>query len=351
MRTRPGLVQFVTAIAPLLLAGCASLTQPPTPSSPSAPSSSAPSSVTEQQLDALVARQDRVYQIIAPLITKNAVLCKTAARPLLGFTAKNKYSFPAELRAAAESRLKLGEGLQVMQVLDGSGALRAGVRRGDVLESIGGQPLPQSSQAETEAARLIAPMLKNVTEVDITVRRSGKPLSLRVPLTTACAFTVDIGNAPQVNAYADDRRILVTTGMLDALSDQELAVILAREIAHNVQQHARSMQLRATLSGVIDALLVPRTDPAAFAGSAGVRPMEEKLDQEADRIAQYMLARAGLDPALAIGTLEQLAQRHPATVTNGYTARHPWTNERAALMRSTLAEIRQKQAAKKVLVP
>lgn len=355
MSTRPGLVQFVSALVPLVLAGCASLNQPPSTSSsstlPSPPSSTAPSAATERQLEALVARQDRVYRIIAPLITKNAVLCKTAARPLLGFTAKNKYSFPSELRAAAESRLGLGEGLQVMQVLDGSGALRAGVRRGDVLESIEGQPLPQGAQAETEAARLIAPMLKNVTEVDITVRRSGKPLGMKVPLTTACAFTVDIGNAPQVNAYADGRRILVTTGMLDALSDTELAVILAREIAHNVQQHARSMQMRASLSGVIDALLVPRPDPAAFAGSAGLRPMEDRLDQEADRIAQYMLARAGLDPAIAASTLEQLAQRHPATVTNSYTALHPWTSERAALMRNTLAEIRQKQASKKALVP
>lgn len=353
MHTRTGIVRFATAITSVALVGCASIVPPTTPSSPTREPSpqirSGPDA--ERQLDTLTARQDRVYKILAPLIARNAVLCKTSARPLLGFTAKNRYSFPAELRAAAESRLQLGESLQVMQVLEGSGAMRAGVRRGDVLGSIEGQTLPKGAQAETEAAKLIAPMLRNVAEVSVTVQRNGKPLTLTVPLTTACAFTVDIGNAPQVNAYADDRRILVTTGMLDALSDQELAVVLARAIAHNVQQHARAMQMRATLSGVIDALLVPRPDPAAFAGSAGLRPMEDKLDQEADRIALYMLARAGLDPAMAISTLEQLAQSHPATVTNGYTALHPWTSERAALMRSTLAEIRQKQAGKKALVP
>lgn len=353
MRTRSGIERLTAAIALLALTGCASMAPTTIPSSTSkAPSPPPTSSIdAERQLDGLTARQDRVYKILAPLIARNAVLCKTSARPLLGFTAKNRYSFPAELRPAAESRLQLGESLQVMQVLDGSGAMRAGVRRGDVLESIEGQALPKGVQAETEAARLIAPMLRNVAEVSVTVQRNGKPLALTVPLTTACAFTVDIGNAPQVNAYADGRRILVTTGMLDALSDQELAVIIAREIAHNVQQHARAMQMRATLSGVIDALLVPRPDPAAFAGSAGLRPMEGKLDQEADRLAQYMLARAGLDPATAISTLEQLAQRHPATVSNGYTALHPWTSERAALMRNTLAEIRQKQAGKKALVP
>ncbi len=352
MSSRHGLARFAKAIALLSLAGCASMTtQPPTGPAPATGPAPSPSPATDRQLDALMARQDRVYHVVAPLIARNAVLCKTAARPLLGFTAKNKHSFPAELRGAAESRLKLGEALQVMQVLEGSGALRAGVRPGDVLESIQGQALPQGPQAETEAAKLLAPLLRNATEVDVTVQRNGRPLTMKVPLTTACAFTVDIGNAPQVNAYGDGRRILVTTGMLDALSDPELAVILAREIAHNVQQHARAMQMRASLSGVIDALLLPRPDPAAFAGSAGLRPMEEKLDQEADRIAQYMLARAGLDPAVALTTLEQLAQRYPATVTNSYTALHPWTADRAVLMRGTLADIRQKQAAKKALVP
>lgn len=348
MLTGTGLVRAALAIMPLLLAACSTTTT--TPSSPSAPAPVLTRSAAEQELDALLARQDRVYHVVAPLIAKNAVLCKTSARPLLGFTAKNKYSFPAELRNAA-ARMKLGDSLQVMQVLDGGGAMRAGVRRGDVLQAIQGQALPRGPQAETEAAQLIGPLLRNVTDVDVAVLRDGSPLTLKVPLTTACAFTVDIGNAPQVNAYADGRRIMVTTGMLDALTDQELAVILAREIAHNVQQHAQAMQMRATVAGVIDALLPPKPDLSGFAGSAGIKTMDEKLDQDADRLALYMLARAGLNPAIAIDTLERLAQRYPATVTNSYTALHPWTTERAGLMRSTLAEIRQKQAAKKALVP
>jgi hypothetical protein len=344
------MIRAALAIVPLLLlAGCSSIT--PSPTAPSATPQKLSRATAEQEFDALVARQDRVYQLIAPLIAKNAVLCKTAARPLLGFTAKNTYSFPAELRPAAASRLKLGDALQVMQVLDGSGAMRAGIRRGDVLQSIQAQALPRGPQAETEAAKLLGPLMKNVTEVDVSVLRNGSPLTLKVALITACGFTVDIGNAPQVNAYSDGRRIMVTTGMLDALSDQELAVILAREIAHNVQQHAQAMQMRATLAAVIDALLPPRPDLSGFAGSAGLKTMDEKLDQEADRLALYMLARAGLNPATAIDTLEQLAQRYPATVTNSYTAIHPWTSDRAALMRSTLTQIRQKQTTKKALVP
>ncbi len=305
----------------------------------------------EQALDTLVRRQDRVYRLLAPLLVKNTPLCKPSARQLLGFTAKNRYSYPTELRTAAESRLKLGDALQVLQVLEGSGAMRAGIRRGDVLQAIEGQALPQGVQAEADAARLVLPFMRNVTELEVTLMRDGAPMALKVPLTPACAFTVEIGNAPHVNAYTDGRRIMVTAGMLEVLSDAELAVILARELAHATLRHARTMQMASTVAGVIDALLPVRPDLSAFAGSGGIKPMDPRLDQEADRIALYMLARAGLDPSLASPTLEKLSLAYPPTITNAYTANHPWTVERASLMQATLAEIRQKQAARKPLLP
>ncbi len=338
---------LVAVPAALLLTSCA--TAPGRPSAP-APGNLARFSA-EQAFDTLLRRQDRVYRVITPLLVKNTALCKTAARPLLGFTAKNRYSYPPELRAAAESRLNLGEALQVLQVLDGSGAMRAGIRRGDVLQTIEGQPLPQGAQAETEAAKLVQPLLRNSSDLEVALLRNGAPVTTRVELTPACAFAVEIGNAPHVNAYSDGRRIMVTTGMLDVLSDAELSTILAREIAHGTLRHARTMQSAASIAGVIDALLPLRPDLAAFAGSAGLKPMEDKLDQEADRLSLYMLARAGLDPALAPRTLDKLAIAYPVNVTNGYTALHPWTSERASLMQATLAEIRQKQASKKTLAP
>ncbi len=331
----------------LLLASCATDTgRPPVSTSGNIARFSA-----EQAFDTMLRRQDRVYRVITPLLVKNTALCKASARPLLGFTAKNRYSYPPELRAAAESRLKLGDALQVLQVLDGSGAMRAGVRRGDLLQAIEGQPLPQGAQAETEAAKLVLPLMRNAEELDVALVRNGNPVTTKVALTPACAFAVEIGNAPHVNAYTDGRRIMVTTGMLDVLSDAELSIILAREIAHGALRHARTMQTTATMAGVIDALLPLRPDLSAFAGSAGLKPMEDKLDQEADRLALYMLARAGLDPALAPRTLDKLAIAYPVTVTSGYTALHPWTAERASLMQATLAEIRQRQAGKKPLVP
>lgn len=333
-----------------LLAACG--TVPVSKTVPAEPDKPIRPTENSSALSLLVARQERVYRVAAPLMVKNAPLCRSQARPLLGFTAKNRHSYPAELAQAVESVLRLDERLRVMQVLEGSGAMRSGIRPGDILLAIQDQALPVGALAETEAARLIAPLMKNAVDVTVSVSRQGQALKINVPLTTACAFSLEIGHTPQVNAYADGRRIMVTRGMLDFLGkDDELAVILAREMAHNVLQHTAAQQMTATTASVIDALLPLQPDPAALSGRGGLRPLPAKLDLEADRLAMYLLARAGYEPAIAERTIEKIAQAFPVSQTNAYTALHPWAPERRQLIQSTLTEIRQKQAAKKTLAP
>ena len=334
-------------------------TSPSTSASPSV-SQNSPSKVNgassitihDPVIDTLLERQERIYRIAAPLIIKNAVLCRTQARPLLGFTAKNQYSYPPELSVAARQSLGLDERLQVMQILDGSGAMRAGLKRGDILQTIQDLTIPTGPQAEPEAARMLSPILKNLTEINITVIRQNQPITVNVPLTLACAFAIDVGNTQNVNAYADGRRILLTRGLLDWLStDEDVAVIIAREIAHNVLQHAKQLQQMATLSIVIDNLLLFKPDQVAANSSNGIKITPEKMDQDADRLALFMLARAGYDLASFTRVMQKLAQIPNASQANTYPALHPWTEGRQSVIQSTMKEIRQKQSAKKALVP
>ena len=333
---------------------------PPSPStspsvsqhSPSKVTATSPVAVRDPVMDTLLERQERIYRIAAPLIIKNAVLCRTQARPLLGFTAKNQYSYAPELAVAARQSLGLDERLQVMQILDGSGAMRAGLKRGDILQTIQDLTIPTGPQAETEAARMLSPILKNLAEINITVIRQNQPITVNVPLTLACAFAVDVGNTQNVNAYADGRRILLTRGLLDWLSnDEDAAVIIAREIAHNVLQHSKQLQQMATLSIVIDNLLLFKPDQVAANSSNGIKITPEKMDQEADRLALFMLARAGYDLASFTRVMQKLAQAPNVSQTNTYLTLHPWTDGRQNLIQATMKEIRQKQSAKKALVP
>jgi predicted Zn-dependent protease len=339
----------------LLLSACASVAPPPggapteEPARPAAPQVSA---AEESALRTLVAQQDRLYQVAAPLLVNNSELCRNHARNLLGFTAKNKYSYSSEFTNAAQKLFGMDEHLKVMGVLDGSGAARAGLRRGDDLLAIEDKTLPQGQNAERQAAAILAPLVTGRSSVKMTVIRDGSNMALTVPLTYACAFGIELGNTDNVNAYSDGYRVLITRGMLGfARSDDELAYVMAKEMAHNALAHANRQRMSATIGGIIDNLVLIRPDMSSMVGMAGVKPMPQELDAAADKLSLYMLARAGYNIDNAASFWQRLAARYPATVLTSYTALHPATAYRVTVIDAAVRDIKNKQANKKPLSP
>ena len=343
--------------AALLLAACATTSAPPDlPARPAAPSVSvaqpAPPTPEELALQSLATMQNRLYRVAAPLIVNNPQLCKSQARNLLGFTAKNRYSYSNEYIAAAQKVLGLGDKLQVMGVLAGSGAANAGVRTGDVLLSVEDRVLPEGENAERQAASILAPLVTGRSSVKIAVLRGGSNVTLNVPLTNACAYGFELGNTDNVTAYADGYRVLVSRGMMKfARTDDELAYVLAKEMAHNTLGHPARQRTSATVGGIIDNLTRIRPDMSTMSGLAGVKPMPQELDAIADRLSLYMLVRAGYSIDDTIPFWRRLATQYPPTVLNAYTAMHPGTNFRVAAMGRTLKDIKAKQAANKPMMP
>lgn len=343
-------------LAPLaLLAACA--TQAPTtstaPQSNTPPPAARPPADTPEQaaLRTLTAEQDRLYRVAAPLLTANAQLCKGNARNLLGFTAKNKYSYPSEFATAAQS-LGFGERLQVTGVLPGSGAARSGVQRGDILVAVADKPMQQGPDAERQAANLLSPLMTGKTPIKLTLLRNKTTQTVTVPLTLACAFSIELGNSDNVNTYADGRRVLITRGMLRfAQSDEELAYLIAKEMAHNSLGHAIRQRMVATTAGVIDNLLRTQPDATAIAGTAGIRPFPQDLDAAADSLSLYMLVRAGYSIDNVPAFWQRLATQYPASVPNGHTAIHPATSYRLAMIGKVTQIVKAKQAAGKPLAP
>jgi predicted Zn-dependent protease len=186
----------------------------------------------------------------------------------------------------------------------------------------------------------------------MTIARNGSNQTLNVPVTRACAFRVDLGNADNVNAYNDGSRVLLTRGMINfAQNDEAIAYVMAKELAHNILGHAVQMRSTATMSSIIDNLASVRPDLTMLVGSAGVRPMPSDYDVAADNLALYMLARAGYNIGNVRSFWQRLSGQYPATVLNGYTAIHPNVTARLAAMERSVSEIKAKQAAKRPLLP
>jgi hypothetical protein len=301
----------------------------------------------------MAALQDRLYRVASPLLIDNAELCKKHARNLLGFTAKNRHSYPGVYNDAAQVAFGMDERLQVTGVLAGSGAAKAGLRTGDDLLAAGGKPLPTGPGATSRLGAVFGPLMAASPTLPLTIERSGHPRDLSVPVTRACAFSIELGNADNVNAYADGGRIMVTRGMIAATrGDDELAYVLARTMAHNILEHPKAQRNSATLDSVIESLLL-RVNPdlSMLGGSAGIKPMPANLDAAADRLAVFLLARAGYDIDDVAAFWKRFTAATPVTVANGHTANHPSIAARLTAIELAVADVKAKQSGKKPLLP
>jgi membrane-associated protease RseP (regulator of RpoE activity) len=334
--------------APVQPSGQPPVTRPEAPSGPTAQQAAA-----IETLQRMAALQQRLYHVAAPLLIDNAELCKSHARNLLGFTAKNRYSYPdGEYNEAAHIGLGMDERLQVTEVLAGSGAAKAGLKVGDGLVAAGGKPLPTGRHALSGAGAIFAPLVASSASLPLTIDRRGASKQLTIPVTRACAYAIELGNSDNVNAYADGKRIMVTRGMIEfARGDDELAYVVATALAHNVLGHAGAQRNQATIGSIIDNLVLVKPDDSMLIGSGGIKAMPAEMDAAADRLAVYMLARAGYNIDGADDFWKRLASTHPATVLNGYVANHPATDARVAAINKAVAEVNAKKSAKKPLVP
>jgi len=301
-----------------------------------------------QALRIWIGQQDRLYRVVAPLLLQNTELCTDHVRNLLGLTAKTRYSYTSAFADAAQSSLGLGEQLRVMNVLPGSGAALAGVRPGDILTAVEIEPLPAGPNAEDDASAIIGSEMQGRTSLNLTLLRNDAHMTIEVPLTPACAMAVDIGNTNNVNSYADGHRILVTNGMLNfTRSDDELAYVLAKEIAHNILMSSA----RADMGQTIDRLRALPPGEAGIETAADIAPYSPVMDATADKLSLYLLARAGYDIQGTPDFWARLAARFPKEIADSHTALHPATAYRMSVMKEIVQVIRMKQEKNMPLVP
>lgn len=150
-----------------------------------------------------------------------------------------------------------------------------------------------------------------------------------------------------INAFAaPGGYVFVTTGAVrQARSEDELAAILAHEVAHVVRGHAIGSIQKSRWAGVTKEFLDSSVelDPEAeklmtdvFGGSiddivdgALVKGYSKDTEFEADRVGLAITARAGYDPGAFVRYLETL-EHHQDTGSGGFYATHPAASERVA---------------------
>ena len=311
---------FISLFVFTLMNACASVeTALPRPSS-----SALAAEARTQEKKAFAGYQNklaRLSRVSSKILAANAPLC-TKTRYDIGAITHTAKSYSKHLRAPAQRRLGVTEKPSVLHVRAGSPAAIAGIIKGDVF--LGAKDKPASL-----ANKPIQKQLEN--SAPLRILRKNKALSLQVPSNLVCGYRVQLKFSGAVNAYATGKSIIITTAMMDfAKTDQELALVVGHELAHNTMAHVRKIVQNVILSGFSRRAAVP-------------------FEAEADYVGLYYMARAGYELKDAELFWRRLGVRSPKNIVRAKT--HPLTPARLLAIKMAAKEIAVKQKFGEKLTP
>ncbi len=287
---------------------------------------------------------ERVATVAFRIATTSAQLCSETT-PLTGLVLSSRLQYRPRLRSAAADALGLSFEPTIEAVVSGGPADTAGLQEGDVLLAIDGlvlTPPPTGSDAPASyqpVARALAQLRAALDKgpATLTVRRQGAEIALKLGSVLGCAYDAHVLPSKEVNASADGRHVFITTGLVRyALTDDDLAVVLAHEYAHNLLHHHHQLDRHGFAR--------------KFLGAAGSTPGSLRTaEKEADYVGLYLLARAGYD----ISAAPRFWRRFAADYGDAWYVRwsHPGSLERAVSLDAARREIQQKITAGRPLTP
>ncbi len=321
-------------------------------------------------LQAYLDDQMRLMRVSYPLLTKGSDLCGEDLRYTTGMALANSSTLLGEtFRETAETTYQLSDRVQVIYVIPGSAADKAGIRAGDKLIQVGTWPVNSSGTSDPEIVKQtlnqIQTQTRNGQSLRLDIERKDKPgknspaanergQSLLLTPDRSCSYPVVLGNGDEVNAYADGKQVVIQRGMMRfASNDTELGLVISHEIAHNSMSHMRSKMTNYALGSILDiaAQVLLKVPTQGLFGNLGGNAYSQDFEAEADYVGLYILAQSGGNIEEAPQFWRRMATLSPAAIQSSHLSTHPATPERFVALEETVKEIRAKQRAGKPLTP
>lgn len=189
----------------------------------------------------------------------------------------------------------LDRGPGVLAVVAGSPADLAGLRAGDVLLAVNGTPFPspaailagkdsRTRRAGSDASESMLQDQLALGPAEMRVLRGRETLSLTLTPRTGCLFRIRLAYTSQQRAVAASPYVLITSSLVGLTrNDDELAFLIAHELAHVVLDHGAQLKARG----------VPRNGSARGFGKNG--EFVRRTEDEADQLGGRLMMAAGFD--------------------------------------------------------
>lgn len=236
---------------------------------------------------------DRQLATIAHrLVTANAPICADRG-PAPGIVLHAIGQYPAEARDEAARALGFPAPVAVEAVVAGSAAARAGVAEGDGLVAIDGRAVPvggvtpEASSAGRDAARALLGSMPAEAPLRLRLRRDGRDREVTIAPSPGCRSTFELLLGPRPVAQADGATVQIGVAWFARAPDEEVAVLVAHELAHNILRHRARLDAAGVSRGMF-----------AEVGRNG--RLIRRTEEEADRLSVHLLRNAGYDPQVAV---------------------------------------------------
>lgn len=262
----------------------------------------APGDAGTDELAALRADDFRLSSIAYRLGRAGIAACPDP-HPMTGLVLHDLGQYASSRRAEVAAAFSLGRGIGVVAVVPGSPADRAGIAANDEIIAIGETSIVQSVPGPAvrpafERLEHVLAILRDVRgTVRLGVQRGGQPFSVELAPEPGCTADVILLPSDELNAWADGTYVVVTSAMLAFVrSDDELAFVVAHELAHDILKHRGRLDAAGVPRGILRSLGV---------GAKAVRSTED----EADRFAIRLMVDAGYRPRAVLEFWDRFARR------------------------------------------
>lgn len=282
---------------------------------------------TAATFDALRQVDGRMAAIAYRLTTANAPLCRSLA-PTPGWAIHSLGQYDPALRDQARARFGFETPIAVEAVVPGSAAAKAGVRAGDSIVSVDGRPIGSgapgkdaSSAARDAAVEQIAGLPAD-RPLAVELMREGRTRTVTIPASPGCRSAFEVLLGPGMTASADGRIVQIGVRFFERYTDDEVAVVVAHELSHNILRHAARLEAAGVKRGLLSEV-----------GRNG--RLFRLTEDQADLLGAYLLRNAGYDPQIAV----RFWREHGGDVDGGLfrSRTHPSSSARAKALEAAIA--------------
>lgn len=284
-----------------------------------------------------LAERDRAVLVTGyRLATANAPFCRDVEN-VAGMSLHhiNQYGDGGAARAA----FGFPADLAVLAIVSGGPADTSGIKAGDGITAIEGAsttPNPEALARIDEDQRY-APLAWALQKLALALadpparlsvvhgQAGNPPAEVDIAAVSACASRFEVSPDTSFDASADGHLVSITSAMVDFMaSPDELAAILAHELAHNILKHRERLEVAGIDRGLLQ----------QFGRNAR---LTKATEIEADRLSIWLMANAGYDPQAAIRFWTRFGKQHGKGIFSAPT--HYRWKKRVGLFEEEIAKL------------